>query len=115
MAGTTTTTGAILGFLGSLGLILGIPRLVARRPTYGPRLKPGELTAGQASSRASDAYWAAEENAFRGNCSIARKAFEVGEYYRSQARERELRGDNTGAPLREAVRNARDEIRRCRA
>lgn len=111
----TTTLAAILGVLGSVGLILSIPRLVARRPTYGPRLRPGELTASQAAWRASNAYWAAEEGAARGNCRIARRAFEVGEHFRSRAEERGLRGDQTGRDLRNAVRNARAEIRRCHA
>lgn len=112
--GGGTTVAAILGFIGSIGLIMSIPRLVARRPTYGPRLRSGELTAGQAAQRAADAYWAAEEGATRGNCDIAHRAFQVGEYFRSQAEERGLRGDRTGRDLRDAVRNARTEIRRCR-
>lgn len=111
--GGGTTVAAILGFIGSIGLIMSIPRLVARRPTYGPRLRSGELTAGQAAQRAADAYWAAEEGAARGNCQIAQRAFEVGEHFRTQAEEREMRGDHTGRDLKNAVRNARAEIRRC--
>ena len=108
------TIPTILGFIGTVGFILSIPRIVARRPTYGPRLEPGELTAGQASSKAADAYWAAEEGAARGKCKPAYKAFAAAERFRVHAEEREQRGDRTGRDLRDEIRNARAELRRCR-
>ena len=112
--GQKGTISTILGFVGTLGFILSIPRIVARRPTYGPRLQPGELTAGQASQKAADAYWAAEEDAARGKCKKAYKAFAAAEKHRMQAEEREARGDRTGRDLRDEIRNARAELRRCR-
>jgi hypothetical protein len=99
--------------IGTLGALAIIPRWLDR-PSYGPRLRPGELRASVASSRAARAYWAAEEAASRGNCETADKAWATGEWYRMQAAERQQRGDQTGGDLRPAVRNARSEIRRCR-
>ena len=108
-----TPLGAIIGVLGAISALSLIPRWLDR-PTYGPRLLPGELRASDASRGASKAYWAAEEAASRGNCQIARKAWIVGEKFRAQAEERASRGDETGRDLRSAVRGARAELRRCK-
>jgi hypothetical protein len=112
MPGENTTIGAILGFLGGLGAFLSIPALLARRPTYGPRLEPGELKAGKAASLAEKNYWQAEQSAAKGDCNKAALAWSKAEGYRRMARERAAKGDRTGYDLREAVREARDEIRR---
>ena len=113
-AGDTTPLGAILGLIGTIGAFSLIPRWFGK-PTYGPRLLPGEMKASQSSSLAARAYWVAEEAASRGSCKIADKAWTTAELYRSQAAERRRRGDQTGVDLRSAVRNARTEIRKCRA
>lgn len=113
MADNSTPIGAIVGVLGIISALSLIPRWLSR-PTYGPRLQPGELRASDASSRASRAYWAAEEAASRGNCEIAEKAWIVGEKFRAQAEERAARGDETGKDLRPAIRGARAEIRKCK-
>lgn len=110
----TTTTGAILAFIGGASVILlSLPRLLAARPTYGPRLKKGELKASEASQKAADAYWAAEEAASRGSCDIAHRAWTVGERFRAAAEERAGRGDQTGRNLKPAVRAARKELQKC--
>ncbi len=113
MADNSTPLGAIIGLLGAISALSLIPRWLGR-PTYGPRLLPGELRASDASSQASRAYWAAEEAASRGNCKTAEKAWIVGEKFRAEAEERTARGDETGRDLRSAIRGARDELRRCK-
>jgi hypothetical protein len=113
MAEGQTTIGAILGFLGGLGAFLSIPALLARRPTYGPRLEPGEIKAGEATAKAEGEYWKAERLAARGACAGASRAWKKAEAYREMARKRAAKGDRTGGDLRDPIRNARDEIRRC--
>lgn len=113
MADRGTIT-ALLGVLGGVSALLSIPALFARMPTYGPRLAPGELKAGEASSRAEQSYWRAERLAVRGACREARRAWGKAEAYQQMARARAAKGDRTGRDVRDAIRQARDEIRRCR-
>jgi len=82
-------------------------------PTYGPRLAPGELKAGEASGRAEQSYWQAERLAARGACAQARRAWNKAEAYQKMAHKRAAKGDRTGRDVRDAIRSARGEIRRC--
>jgi len=108
-----------LGFLsavGSLGTLFFfvLPRTFNRRPTYGPRLKKGEVTAGEAASEAEAALWKAEEAAAEGQCDVARRNLAKADIYRHMLKVRTAKGDRTGRSIRDAVRNARKEMRRCR-
>jgi hypothetical protein len=109
------TITALFGVLGGLTAILGIPALFARRPTYGPRLQPGELKAGEASAQAEKNYWEAEQAAARGQCSQATRSWQKARAYHHMAKQRAAKGDRTGRDLRESIREAREEIRRCRS
>jgi hypothetical protein len=108
------TIAAILGVLGGISALLSIPKLVAQHPTYGPRLAPGELKAGEATKKAEGQYWKAERLAARGACRQASRAWDKAEAYREMARARAAKGDRTAGDLRGAIRQARDELRRCR-
>lgn len=111
-------TDIVLGFLsavGSLGTLFFfvLPRTFNRRPTYGPRLEKGEVTAGQATSAAEEALWKAEEAAAKGRCDVARRNLAKADIYRHMAKTRTAKGDRTGRDIRNAVRNARREMRKC--
>ena len=101
--------------LGVAGLVYAVGRLVSLFPApNGPRLRPGELTAGQYISRAAKAYWRSENAAARGHCDAADHLFETGEYYRRKAEARAARGDQTGKDVRPSQRIARDELKACK-
>jgi hypothetical protein len=101
-----------LAAMGSMGTLLFfvLPRVFARRPTYGARLGPGEVKAGEAASRAQAAYWDAEEAASRGQCRRAREHFKAGDAYQQMLERRQAKGDRTGFDIRDAVRQARREM-----
>lgn len=100
--------------LGVLGLIYAVDQFTRLfPPSYGPRLRPGELTAEGYSSRAVTAYWKAENASARGECDAASHLFETGEYYRRKAEARAARGDHTAKDIRGSQRVARDELRTC--
>jgi len=112
-----TTLKAVLGTLSTLGVLslILLPRLISRMPAPGPRLKPGELKAADASTRAEQEYWNAESAAARNSCSMARRHFDKAEDYRHMAEKRGKQGDRTGRDLRSAIRHARQEMRKCNA
>lgn len=101
--------------VGVVGLIYTVQQLVRLfPPTYGPRLAPGELTAGEYSSRAVQAYWKAENASARGKCDVALHLFERGETYRRKSEARAARGDHTARDIRDSQRIARNELKVCK-
>lgn len=97
-----------------LGFVLAKEAVdLLKRPSYGPRLKPGEVTGARASELAAKAYWRAEQAAYEGQCRAAKLAFEGGEKRRHDLEERAAHGDETSRDVRQSYRAARKAIRRC--
>ena len=102
----------IVGLLWTATILTRAPKLITGgRGSVGPRLQKGELSAGQASEKAIEAYWGAERAAARGDCRKAAGFWQRAERQLAQVERRTAIGDRSAVPIKDQIRAARKAMR----